>query len=366
MEAASAFDARLLAASESGRRLPSLAELMAQTMAGNASDHLTVATVLSDRRQPGEAILGAARHQIPHSAAVGRVEVFVAEHNTDQFVFSLWPSGFEFVWHLVSTVPVTSDEWSRVDRIVRRSAPAIAAVQLDEAELPSICHLLSEHGRVQVSRMTARITRDHSSYTRGWPADAPLPRPTYTDALSEIEGRGTVRTLTVTVGDRLNVHLRKRAGATFYGGDPKLFCDVTLDRLARAASLRADSFRDRHRRHREPVGAPIAVHVQEGQFSDRGQLREFVAGLDRVSDLGVTVLHGNPYLHLSVTDYRDGSNYNLFVTDGQQIRIYPGFRASMGSLARIADEVGEIVSSVGMSDASRPRSLGRDDFLVDA
>lgn len=366
VEAASAFDKHLLAVSRSGGTMPPLAELMARTMSQDARDQLTVTTVVSDREQPGETIVGAARQRIPEAAALDKVEVFVADHNDEQFLFSLWPSGFDAVWHLVSTVPYTSDEWSRVDRIVRRSAPAIASVQLDEQELPSICHMLSEHGRVQVSRMTARITRDHSSYTRGWPSEAPLPKPSYTEALGEIEGRGTVRTLTVTVGNRLNVHLRKRAGATFYGGEPELFCEVVLNRLARAASLRADAFRNRQRRHREPVGDPLAVHVQDGQFTDREQLRGFVADLDTVSDLGVTVLHGNPYLHLTVTDYRDGSNYNMFVTDGRQIRIYPGFRASMGSLARIADEVGEIVSAVAINDAEPSRPLTRDDFLAGA
>lgn len=366
MEPRSAFDEHLLAAAQTGRRLPALAELMKLAVGGEGSDQLTVATILSDHERPGDAIVGASRQVLPPAAVVGGVEVFLAEHNGDQFVFSLWPSGLEAVWHLVSTVPVTSDEWSRVDRILRRSAPAVASVQLDEQELPNLCHMLSEHGRVQVSRMTARITRDHSSYTRGWSSDAPLPRPSYTEALGEIEGRGTVRTLTVTVGDRLNVHLRKRAGATFYGGDPDLFCDVVLGRLSRAASSRASAFRNRQRQHREPLRAPLAVDVQDGQFVDREQLRGFIAELDTVPDLGVTVLHGNPYLHLAVTDYRDGSNYNVFITDGQQIRIYPGFRASMGSLARVADEVGEIVSSIGIGDAEPMRALTRDDFLVDA
>lgn len=361
MNAESQFDACLRDAAKLGRRLPPLVELMAQTH----PSQLTVTTVLSDLHRPGNAI-GRVATQHPNATMVDQVEIFVAEHQDEEFVFSVWPSGSESVWHLVSTMPVTSDEWSLVERWVQRAAPAIAPVQLDEQELPSICHMLSEHGQVQVSRMTARIARDQSSYTRGWPSDAALPRPSYTEALGEVEGRGAVRTLTVTVGERLNVHLRKRAGATYYGGDPELFCGVVLTRLASAASKRARAFRDRQRHRREPVGAPVAIHVQPGQFADREQLRGLVASLDSVSDLGVSVLHGNPYLHLAVTDYRDGSNYNVFVTDGQQLRIYPGFRASMGSLARIADQVGDIVSSVAIRDAEPPRTLTRDDFLTDA
>lgn len=361
MKAESRFDARLLDAAQTGQRLPPLAELMTQTN----PDQLTVTTVLSDLDRPGLALERTAT-QSPKATMVNQVEIFAAEHNDEEFVFSVWPSGFNSVWHLVSTMPVTSDEWSLVERWVQRAAPAIAPLQLDEQELPSICYMLSEHGQVQVSRMTARIARDHSSYTRGWPSGAPLPRPSYAEALGEVEGRGSVRTLTVTVGDRLNVHLRKRAGATYYGGDPELFCGVVLGRLAAAASLRAEAFRHRQRHHREPVGVPVAIHVRPGQFADREQLRGLVASLDSLSGLGVSVLHGNPYLHLAVTDYRDGSNYNVFVTDDQQVRIYPGFRASMGSLARIADEVGDIVSSVAIRDAEPPRTLNRDDFLTDA
>jgi hypothetical protein len=59
----------------------------------------------------------------------------------------------------------------------------------------------------------------------------------------------------------------------------------------------------------------------------------------------VAVSHRNPYLHFIVTDYLDGSNYDVFVTDDDQLVLLPGYNASAGSLARVTDAMGE---SLGM------------------
>ena len=46
----------------------------------------------------------------------------------------------------------------------------------------------------------------------------------------------------------------------------------------------------------------------------------------------VSVLHGNPYVHLSILDYHDGSAFDLWVLDRQRLIIVPQLKASIPPL----------------------------------
>lgn len=357
------FDGALLEAASAGSRLPSLPDLMRRTMKLSGADQLAVTTLVSELDSPGDALAEAIGGNLVNATVVDKIAVFEVGQPSDSYVVSLWPSSQPSVWHAVSTVPVTDKRWQKVQRWMRRAAPAIAPVYLDEHVLPDLCSKLSDHGPVLASRMTARITFDGSSYNRGWKEDSPVSRPSYREALEEIQGRGTVRTLTVTVGDQLTVHLRRSAGSTYYGGDPHLFHSVVLSILAQAVAGKAAVFRDRQRRKHEPVAPPITIQLHPGHFEETERLQELVRGLDKTPAMGVAVLHGNPYLHVAVTDYRDGSNYDIVVTNDDAISIYPGFRTSLGSLARMTDAIGELVAPVAIRNEQAHPRLTTDDFF---
>ena len=56
---------------------------------------------------------------------------------------------------------------------------------------------------------------------------------------------------------------------------------------------------------------------------------EVLAELEGQRDISLAVLHRNPYLHVVVTDYSDGSNFDVVVTN-----VHPGpGRASVRSPA---------------------------------
>src|SRR3989442_358104 len=72
-----------------------------------------------------------------------------------------------------------------------------------------------------------------------------------------------VRTLTVTVGSRLSIHLRRHAGATFYRGDYGLFCSVVLHRLTAAAAERRTLLTGRERHRAQPIRESIVMRLAE-------------------------------------------------------------------------------------------------------
>jgi hypothetical protein len=181
------------------------------------------------------------------------------------YVVAALPAAAEGVYHLIGSVPVTDSRWRRVEETwLRAAAPKLSPVILNKDDFEAIGDALAEHGGVSVSRMAARVLHDQSSYTRGW-RGAMSRRPSHRQALREADGM-LVRTLTVNVGSRLSIHLRRHAGATFYRGDYDLFCTVVVHPLTLAAAERRVLLSDKHRERDKELRESIVMRLPEGTF----------------------------------------------------------------------------------------------------
>ena len=201
------------------------------------------------------------------------------------------------------------------------------------------------------SRLTARDLSDGSSYTRGWPEQRRRPRPSHREALAEASNMA-VRTLTLHIGNQLLVQLRREAGATFYSGDYQLFESVVMDGLEDAAARRRSLLADRERRLDEPAPRPLVVRTRAATFGEPEAVTDLLDSLERQESTSVAVFHRNPYLHVAVTDYADGSNFDLFVNRSDEVVVIPGYRASVTSLARLTDTVGERFAAVAVDEVT--------------
>lgn len=278
------------------------------------------------------------------------------------YIVAVLPAGEEGVYHLIGSVPVTDSRWRRVEETwLRAAAPKLAAVILNKPDFEAIGDALSEHGSVSVSRMAARVLHDQSSYTRGW-RGLMSRRPSHRQALREAEGM-LVRTLTVNVGSKLSIHLRRHAGATFYRGDYGLFCSVVLHRLTLAAAERRVLLSGRERRRDQPIRESIVMRLPEGTFLAHAASGDLLESVSAVRGVQVAVFHRNPYLHFTVTDYLDGSNCDVFVTDDDRLTLLPGYSASSGSLARVTDAMGEALGMVELRSEEIAQSIPDADFF---
>lgn len=71
------------------------------------------------------------------------------------------------------------------------------------------------------------------------------------------------------------------------------------------------------------------------------------------------MFHRNPYLHFALTDEQDGSNFDVLVTREDAIDIFPGFRSSASSLARVSQLLSEAFGALEIREqpGSEPVSL---------
>lgn len=331
---------------------------------GVSLPQLTVLTVIADDAEPFDALVRAAGRTRLGSRPAGFGGLVWSRLQEKDYLVGLWPSGAEGVYHVVSSVPVTDGRWRRVEESwLRAAAPKLASVILNRADFEDVGDTLSEHGDVEVSRMTARVLADHSSYTRGWHSDMVRRRPTHRDALQETEGM-LVRTITLSLGDRLALHLRRHAGATFYRGDFELFFDIVLARLARAASERRVLLSGRERVPQAPVTETLVMSLDEGVLGTEQGRVDLLTSLGALRGVQTAVMHRNPYLHLIVTDFLDGSSFDVLVTEDKRLTVIPGIHASVGSLARVTEAMGDAMGMDNLHAEAVPELIPDEEFFV--
>lgn len=101
-----------------------------------------------------------------------------------------------------------------------------------------------------------------------------------------------------------------------------------------------EMFGHRARLERADLSAtPLVVNFEVEQFREVEENRRFIEAMRNLKTSSVSVLHGNPYVHLSVLDYFDGSAFDLWVLDASQIVIVPQLKASVAAIKRLINHI---------------------------
>jgi hypothetical protein len=96
----------------------------------------------------------------------------------------------------------------------------------------------------------------------------------------------------------------------------------------------------RSRRERTNLSArPLVIDFETEQIAEDDERQRFVRAMKALSRASVSVLHGNPYVHLSVLDYYDGSVFDVWVLSGREITIVPQIKGTMPALKRLIHHV---------------------------
>ena len=86
---------------------------------------------------------------------------------------------------------------------------------------------------------------------------------------------------------------------------------------------------------------PLSVVLPAELFHTREDTGALIELVQSMADMSMAVFHRNPYLHFAMTDETDGSNFDVMVTVPDRVSVYPGFRASAQSLARVTQRIAE-------------------------
>lgn len=78
------------------------------------------------------------------------------------------------------------------------------------------------------------------------------------------------------------------------------------------------------------------------------------------------MLHRNPYLHVLVSDHLDGSTFDLFVTDDDDLQLIPGPYASVSALGRVTDALAADLGMRALAAVAVPSLISEEEFLAES
>lgn len=99
-------------------------------------------------------------------------------------------------------------------------------------------------------------------------------------------------------------------------------------------------FGHRSRRENSDLHAkPLVIDFGEEQFLEISENAKFIQAMRQLKTASVSVLHGNPYIHMSVIDYYDGSTFDLWVLNSNHLVIVPQMKGSISAIKRLINHV---------------------------
>lgn len=132
----------------------------------------------------------------------------------------------------------------------------------------------------------------------------------------------------------------------------KAFCNIILNVVSNIGDSNIKLFKNRSRKVKEGKIRPLSIQYKSNIFSDVEQNTKLIKAISEFPSSTYSVYHGNPYLHLSLVDYLDGSSYDLWVLSEDNIVIVPQLKSSFSSIARLVDHISKrfaegVVKEVG-------------------
>lgn len=99
-------------------------------------------------------------------------------------------------------------------------------------------------------------------------------------------------------------------------------------------------FGHRSRLENENLSAkPLMIEFETEQFIDVSDNTKFIQAMKRFKSSSISILHGNPYIHLSIIDYFDGSTFDLWVLKSNQLVIVPQMKGTILSIKRLINHI---------------------------
>ena len=115
-------------------------------------------------------------------------------------------------------------------------------------------------------------------------------------------------------------------------------------------------FSQRARLERPDLSAlPLVIDFERDQFRDVEENRRLIEAMQLLEGASVSVLHGNPYVHLSILDYHDGSAFDLWVLDRHRLILVPQLKASVPAIKRLINHIFDDYAEGRLLDYTNPQ-----------
>ena len=95
---------------------------------------------------------------------------------------------------------------------------------------------------------------------------------------------------------------------------------------------------------------PLAITLNIVMARDHSENSTFIKSVESMPHITASVYHSNPYVHMSLVDYLDGSSFDIWILSARQIIIAPQMRATHTSIARLTNHIFERFGEGSVAD----------------
>jgi hypothetical protein len=119
----------------------------------------------------------------------------------------------------------------------------------------------------------------------------------------------------------------------------KEFYKILSNHLLTIGKQNTDIFDKKSRMENNGEIRPVFIEYSNNIFENVEQNKRLIKSLSEFPKSSYSVYHGNPYLHMSMVDYCDGSSYDIWVVSSNRLIIIPQLRATFNSLSRLCEHI---------------------------
>lgn len=121
-------------------------------------------------------------------------------------------------------------------------------------------------------------------------------------------------------------------------------CGSALESFIDPATRLANDWYDflRNRERAKPTNfrsRPFSITFDTPALGSIEHVSLLRAALQKLPSVSCSVLHGNPYFHVAMLDYQDGSTYEVLVLDPASITVIPQGRTTVRALQRLCAQI---------------------------
>jgi len=92
----------------------------------------------------------------------------------------------------------------------------------------------------------------------------------------------------------------------------------------------------------EAKGRFVGLRFPEPVFTEQAGYRSVLEALNRLPRTTMALIHANPYFHATLTNYEDGGEFDVFITDSSTIYLHGRSEASAASFLRLHTNLAEV------------------------
>lgn len=126
--------------------------------------------------------------------------------------------------------------------------------------------------------------------------------------------------------------------------------EIIIPHAIKLASVRNEYLKIRAESASELKPKPAVIKFDDDIFTDISKNQQYVDALVELDSCSVSEYHTNPYIHVSMIDYLDGSSYDIWVLTSDRLAIIPQFKATTASMTRLVNHIFERIHEGEVED----------------